>query len=64
MKVDSRIFPESICMLESKFIHDWGGHHKLLLFWNLNAARTNLTLFPSCPSFLSNKREHTFLLSK
>jgi hypothetical protein len=36
----------------------------VLLFWNPNVARANLTLFPSCPSFLSNKTEHTFPLSK
>jgi hypothetical protein len=60
MKVDSRSFPESICMPESKSIHGWGGHHNLLLFWNPNVASANPTLFPSCLSFLRNKRECTF----
>jgi hypothetical protein len=32
MKVDSNIFPESICTQESKSIRGWGGHHNLLLF--------------------------------
>jgi hypothetical protein len=32
MKVDSRSFSESICMPESKFIHDQDDRHKLLLF--------------------------------
>jgi hypothetical protein len=32
MKVDSRSFPESICMSESKSIRGQGSHHKLLLF--------------------------------
>jgi hypothetical protein len=64
MKVNSRSFVESICTSESKSICGGGGCHKLLLFWNPNVIRTNLTLFPSCSSFLSNKREHTFLLSK
>jgi hypothetical protein len=64
MKVDSRSFPENICKLESKFIRGWGGHHKLLLFWNLNVTGVNATPFPSCPSFLSNKTENMFSLSK
>jgi hypothetical protein len=64
MKVDSNSFPESICTPESKSIRGRGGRHKVLLFWNPNVARANPTLFPSCPSFLSNKTEHTFLLSK
>jgi hypothetical protein len=59
MKVDSRKIPESICKPESKSIHGWGGRHKLLLFWNPNA-----TPFRSSPSFLSNKIEHLFPLSK
>jgi hypothetical protein len=64
MNVDSRSFLESICMPESKSIRGRGGHHKLLLFWNPNAAGTNATPFRSCPSFLSNKIEHMFPLSK
>jgi hypothetical protein len=64
MKVDSRCFPESICMPESKSIYGRSGRHKLLLFWNLNVAGVNATSFPSCLSFLSNKIEHTFPLSK
>jgi hypothetical protein len=64
MNVDSRSFPESICTLESKSICGRGGHHKLLLFWNLNAADANAIPFRSCPSFLRNKTEHTFPLSK
>jgi hypothetical protein len=64
MKVDARSFPESICMPESKSIRGRGGHHKLLLFWNPNVTGTNATLFRSCPSFLSNKTEYTFPLSK
>jgi hypothetical protein len=64
IKVDSRIFPESICMPESEFILGRGGRHKLLLFWNPNVTGANVTPFPSCPSFLSNKTEHTFPLSK
>jgi hypothetical protein len=59
MKVDSRRFLESIYTPESNSIRGRGGRHKLLLFWNLNA-----TPFRSCPSFLSNKTEHTFPLSK
>jgi hypothetical protein len=39
-------------------------HDILLLFWNLNATGTNVTPFRSCPSFLSNKTEHMFPLSK
>jgi hypothetical protein len=64
MKVDSRSFPESICMPESKSIRGRGGYHKLLLFWNLNVAGANATPFRSCPSFLSNKIEHMNPLSK
>jgi hypothetical protein len=64
MKVYSRSFPESICMLESKSIRGRGGRHKLLLFWNPNATGVNATPFPSYPSFLSNKKEHKFPLSK
>jgi hypothetical protein len=64
MKVDSRSFPESICTSESMFIRGRGGHHKLLLFWNPNVTGVNATLFHSCPSFLSNKIEHMFPLSK
>jgi hypothetical protein len=64
MKVDFRSFPESICMPESKSIRGRGGRHKLLLFWNPNVADVNATLFHSCPSFLSNKTEYMFLLSK
>jgi hypothetical protein len=47
MKVDYRSFPESICTLESKSIRGWNGHHKLLLFWNLNVAGANATPFCS-----------------
>jgi hypothetical protein len=64
MKVDSRNFPESICTPESKSIRGWGGHHKLLLFWNSNVTGANATPFHSCPSFLSNKTKYTFPLSK
>jgi hypothetical protein len=64
MKVDSRIFSKSICTPKSKSIRGRGGRHKLLLFWNLNVAGVNATLFHSCPSFLSNKIEYTFSLSK
>jgi hypothetical protein len=64
MKVDSMSFTESICTLESNSIHGQGGCHKLLLFWNPNVADVNVTPFPSCPSFLSNKTGHTFPLSK
>jgi hypothetical protein len=64
MIVDSRSFPESICTHESKSIRGRGGRHKLLLFWNPNAAGANATPFRSCPSFLSNKTEHMFPLSK
>jgi hypothetical protein len=64
MKVDSKIFPESICTPESKSIRGQSGRHKLLLFWNPNAAGANSTPFRSCPSFLSNKTEHMFPLSK
>jgi hypothetical protein len=64
MKVDSRRFPESVCKTDSMFIRSRGGRHKLLLFWNLNVAGTKATPFRSCPSFLSNKTEHIFPLSK
>jgi hypothetical protein len=64
MKVDSRNFPKSIYMPESKSIRGRSGRHKLLQFWNLNVASANATPFPSCPSFLSNKTECTFPLSK
>jgi hypothetical protein len=37
---------------------------ELLLFWNLNVAGANATLFHFCLSFLSNKIEHMFPLSK
>jgi hypothetical protein len=64
MKVDSWSFPENICTPESKSIRGWGGYHKLLLFWNPNVTSLKATPFPSRPSFLSNKIEHTFPLSK
>jgi hypothetical protein len=64
MKVDSRCFLESICTPESKSIRGRGGRHKLLLFWNLNVAIADATPFHSCLSFLSNKTEHMFPLSK
>jgi hypothetical protein len=64
MKVESRRFLESICMPKSKSIRGQGGHHKLLLFWNLNITSANATPFPSCLLFLSNKTEHMFSLSK
>jgi hypothetical protein len=64
MKLDSRSFPESICTPESKSIRGWGSRHKLLLFWNPNVTGVNATLFRYYPSFLSNKIEHMFLLSK
>jgi hypothetical protein len=64
MKVDSTMFPESICTPESKFVRGRGGRHKLLLFWNLNVTGANETLFPSCPSFLRNRTKDTFPLSK
>jgi hypothetical protein len=57
MKVDSRRFPESICMHESKSIRGRGGRHKLLLFWNPNVTDANATLFRSCLSLLSNKTD-------
>jgi hypothetical protein len=57
MKVDSRSFPESICMPESKSIHGRGGRHKLLLFWNPDVTSVNAAPFPSYSSFLSNKTE-------
>jgi hypothetical protein len=63
-KVDSRCFPESICTPESKSIRGQGSQHKLLLFWNPNVAGVNATSFCSCPSFLSNKTEYMFPLSK
>jgi hypothetical protein len=64
MKVDSRSFPESICTPESKSIRGRSGRHKLLLFWNANVTGANATPFRSYPSFLRNKREHMFPLSK
>jgi hypothetical protein len=64
MKVDSRSFTESICTPESKSICGQDGRHKLLLFWNPNAVDANATPFCFCPSFLSNKTEHMFSLSK
>jgi hypothetical protein len=64
MKVDSRSFPENICTPEFKSIRGRGGRHKLLLFWNPNVTDANATLFCSCQSFLSNKTEYTFPLSK
>jgi hypothetical protein len=64
MKVDSRSFPESFCTPESKFIRGRDDRHKLLLFWSLDVVSANVTPLPSCPSFLSNKTEHTFSLSK
>jgi hypothetical protein len=62
MKVDSMRFPESICTPIQ--FYGRGGRHKLLLFWNLNVTGVNATPFPSYLSFLSNKIEHTFPLSK
>jgi hypothetical protein len=64
MKVDSMSFLESICTPGSKSIRGQGSRHKLLLFWNLNVAGANATLFRFCLSFLSNKIEHMFPLSK
>jgi hypothetical protein len=64
MKVDTRSFPESICTPKSKSIRGRGDRQKLLLFWNLNATGVDATLFRSCLSFLSNKTEHMFPLSK
>jgi hypothetical protein len=64
MKVNSRSFLESICTPESKSIHGRSSRHKLLLFWDPNVAGANAILFHSCPSFLSNKIECTFPLSK
>jgi hypothetical protein len=64
MKLDSRSFLESICMPESKYIRARGSRHKLLLFWNPNVTGANATPFRSCPSFLGNKTEYTFPLSK
>jgi hypothetical protein len=63
MKLDSRSFPESICTPKSMSIRGRGGRHKLLLFWNPNAAGANATPFRSCPLFLRNKIEHMFPLS-
>jgi hypothetical protein len=64
MKVDSMSFPESICTPSYKSICGQDDHHKLLLFSNPNVTHVNLTLFPSCPLFLSNKRDRMFSLSK
>jgi hypothetical protein len=64
IKVDSMSFLESNCTPESKSKHCWGGRHKLLLFWNLNVTGANAAPFPSYPSFLSNKTEQMFPLSK
>jgi hypothetical protein len=64
MKVNLRSFPKSICTPEFKSICGQGSHHKVMLFWNPNVTGTNATPFPSCPSFLSNKMEHKFTLSK
>jgi hypothetical protein len=64
MKVDSRNFLGSICTSESKSIRGRGGRHKLLLFWYPNVISANATPIPSYPSFLSNKTEHMFSLSK
>jgi hypothetical protein len=69
MKVDSRSFTESICTPESKSICGRGGRHKLLLFWNPNAASVNGTPFRSCPSFLfvvlkQQNRTHFHCLNK
>jgi hypothetical protein len=64
MRVDSRSFPESICIPESKSIRGWGVRHNLLLFWNPNAAGANATPFRSCSLLLGNKTEHIFPLSK
>jgi hypothetical protein len=64
MKVDSRSFLKHICTPKSKSIRGRGSRHKMLLFWNPNATGANATPFCSCPSFLSNKTEHMFPLSK
>jgi hypothetical protein len=64
MNLDSRSFQKNICMPESKSIRGRGGCHELLLFWILNVAGANATPFASCLSFLSNKTEQTFPLSK
>jgi hypothetical protein len=64
MKVDFMSFLESICMPKSKYICDPDDHPNLLLFWNPNVAGANATPFPSRLSFLINKTEHTFSLSK
>jgi hypothetical protein len=64
MKLYSMSFPESICTPKSKSIRGRGADHKLLLFWNLNVTSVNATPFPSCPSFLRNKIEHMFPMSK
>jgi hypothetical protein len=47
MKIDSRSFPESVCMPESNSIRGWSGHHKLLLFCNPNVTSVNATPFRS-----------------
>jgi hypothetical protein len=52
MKVNSRSFPESICTPGSKSIRGRGGRHKLMLFWNPNAAGANAAPFHSYPSFM------------
>jgi hypothetical protein len=64
MNVDSMRVSKSICTPKSRSIRGRGSHHKLLLFWNLNVASVNASLFPSCSLFLSNKIEHMFPLSK
>jgi hypothetical protein len=64
MNVYSRRFPESIFMLKSKSIRGRGGRHKLLLFWSTNVTGVNATPFRSCSSFLGNKMEYMFPLSK
>jgi hypothetical protein len=64
MEVDSRSFLESICTPKSKSIRGLGGRHKLMLLWNPNVTGVNATPFHSFPSFLSNKTEYTFPLSK
>jgi hypothetical protein len=64
IKVESRNFLESNCTPKSKSIRGQSGRHKLLLLWNPNVADANATPFHSCASFLSNKTEYTFPLSK
>jgi hypothetical protein len=64
MNVDSRSFLESISMPKSKSLCGWGGHHKMLLFLNLNVTSVYATPFSSCLPFLSNKTKHMFPLSK